>query len=239
MVSKQDEINTHGVDEQLVTKDTQDDETNESETYLRENEDGSGKNDSDIEENDKAGTCDGEQTQKPRTVYKNYCYILINDCDHKTYNGYTNNPLRRLRQHNNELKGGAKFTTRRRKRDGIIPRRWEFLAIIESPGMSRTKALSLEWHLHYPTCRKPRPKIFNGANGRLNSIPHAIGHAKFSNMSFVIRVTSKYYERACKVLLNNDNTAIWSAHGAQIKITSFCGTDDELCPAPDQCLYDK
>lgn len=42
-----------------------------------------------------------------------YCYILRNKLEqfkHNTYNGSTNNPLRRLRQHNEEIKGGARAT---------------------------------------------------------------------------------------------------------------------------------
>ena len=40
-----------------------------------------------------------------------YCYILRNkqpQYSHLTYNGSTNNPKRRLRQHNEEISGGAR-----------------------------------------------------------------------------------------------------------------------------------
>ena len=42
-----------------------------------------------------------------------YCYILRNrqhKYSHLTYNGSTNNPYRRLRQHNEEISGGAVYT---------------------------------------------------------------------------------------------------------------------------------
>ena len=38
-------------------------------------------------------------------------YVLTNTMNNKTYIGITNNPQRRLRQHNCELVGGAKYTT--------------------------------------------------------------------------------------------------------------------------------
>lgn len=38
-------------------------------------------------------------------------YVLVNTIHNKTYIGITNNTIRRLRQHNGELVGGAKYTT--------------------------------------------------------------------------------------------------------------------------------
>lgn len=43
---------------------------------------------------------------------KNYIvYLLKHTLHNKTYLGITNNSIRRLRQHNKELKGGARYTT--------------------------------------------------------------------------------------------------------------------------------
>lgn len=43
-----------------------------------------------------------------------YCYALISDCGRYTYIGKTNDLHRRLRQHNGEISGGAKYTRRAR-----------------------------------------------------------------------------------------------------------------------------
>ena len=68
----------------------------------------------------------------------NYCYLLKTIDDkptNRTYIGYTVDPDRRLRQHNWEIKGGAK-TTR--------GRRWKLVAVVELP--DKHKGLSFEWH---------------------------------------------------------------------------------------------
>ena len=64
-------------------------------------------------------------------------YLLINTNNNRTYVGITNNPNRRLRQHNGELKGGAKYTTNN-KGNGI----WKYYCQINN--LSKTIALSLE-----------------------------------------------------------------------------------------------
>lgn len=127
---------------------------------------------------------------------RNFCYVLINDKDHKTYNGFTNNPARRLRQHNCEIGGGAKFTTRQVKKDGDVPRNWEYLVLIDAPGMTQQQALSLEWHIKHPTNRRRRPREFNGANGRLASLIPVLANPKFSGFRFRVRVLDRYFERA-------------------------------------------
>ena len=71
-------------------------------------------------------------------------YILASlDWTH-TYVGYTVDFKRRLRQHNREIKGGAKATA---------GRKWRM--ILQITGLpDKHHALSLEWHLkHYPVRR--------------------------------------------------------------------------------------
>ena len=77
------------------------------------------------------------------------CYILIH-CPggHRTYCGSTNNLKRRLRQHNGELKGGARYTTKFGKQC------WKLLASV-SGFHGRSQALSFEWAMkHSRTARR-------------------------------------------------------------------------------------
>lgn len=109
---------------------------------------------------------------------KHYCYILHNSINNKTYNGYTVDLKRRLRQHNSEIKGGAKYTTRACQKDGV---KWEYLAVVEAPTdlVDRRKMLSIEWHIKYPSCKRPRESKYNNPHGRLSGLIHALQHEKF------------------------------------------------------------
>jgi putative endonuclease len=64
-------------------------------------------------------------------------YVLINTSHNKTYIGITNNAVRRIRQHNSELVGGAKYTTAN-KGTG----EWKYYGFIEN--LEKGLALSLE-----------------------------------------------------------------------------------------------
>jgi len=69
-------------------------------------------------------------------------YLLVNTCNSNTYIGITNNKERRLRQHNGELVGGAKYTCAN-KGDG----RWVFYGYISSNPdtiLEKNQALSIE-----------------------------------------------------------------------------------------------
>ena len=64
-------------------------------------------------------------------------YLLKNTCNNRTYLGITNNSKRRLRQHNCEIKGGAKYT-RCFKGEGV------WIYHLKIPNLTKSKALSLE-----------------------------------------------------------------------------------------------
>ena len=100
----------------------------------------------------------------------NYCYILRAigyGAGNNTYNGFSNNIERRIRQHCGLIKGGAKHTTRHKGG-------WEYIVQITSldPRFDQRMALSLEWHIKYPKNLRPRPREFNGAIGRIQGLNH-------------------------------------------------------------------
>jgi len=118
---------------------------------------------------------DTEAPSKATKETKYYCYFLgqHNNWTGQTYNGYTVNLSRRLRQHNGEIKGGAWATTAKDK--GA----WSFIAALTSDSWaSVSRAMACEWNCRYPTRKKPRPKIFAGAKGRIDSLVEIFKHIK-------------------------------------------------------------
>lgn len=93
-----------------------------------------------------------------------YCYILRNKTPnyaHLTYNGSTNNPKRRLRQHNCEISGGAVYTKK-------APGNWEIYFLMTG-FPDHKNALSCEWRIKH-TEGKPRtkrPPHHSGIKGRI------------------------------------------------------------------------
>jgi predicted GIY-YIG superfamily endonuclease len=80
-------------------------------------------------------------------MLQHFCYALADGSNlSRQYVGYTVDPPRRLRQHNREIKGGAR-RTRPTERSGI----WEFVFVIgiEHAEFGKHEALSLEWHLQH------------------------------------------------------------------------------------------
>lgn len=76
---------------------------------------------------------------EPKTDY--YVYLLKHEKLNRTYVGITNNLKRRLRQHNGEIKGGARSTTACLKYG-----KWDIYGYIE--GLSKCEALSREKIIH-------------------------------------------------------------------------------------------
>lgn len=119
-----------------------------------------------------------------------YCYILRNKLEqfkHNTYNGSTNNPMRRLRQHNEEIKGGARAT---HGKGGA----WEICAML-SGFPNHINALSCEWRMKCPS-GKPgkREAKYQRVQGRISSLNEILplerwtGQSKVDNREFKMKL---------------------------------------------------
>ena len=131
-----------------------------------------------------------------------YCYILYNLRNNKTYNGSTNNLARRIRQHNGEIKGGAKFTTADAKKSADHTH-WKWLAICaceDQETFDKIRALSLEWHIKYPDNKRPRPSKFQGRLGRIEGLELALSNPKFAGFTFCVYVCEECLEHATQVI---------------------------------------
>ena len=117
-----------------------------------------------------------------------YCYILRNNqpqYGHLTYNGSTNNPYRRLRQHNEEISGGAVYT---HGRGGG----WEIYALLTG-FPDHKNALSCEWRIKH-TNGKPgkRPPQDLGVNGRIVGLNEVLKLDKWTSKCLVNNADIQY-----------------------------------------------
>ena len=110
-----------------------------------------------------------------------YCYILRNrqhKYSHLTYNGSTNNPYRRLRQHNEEISGGAVYT---HGRGGG----WEIYALLTG-FVDHKNALSCEWRIKHTNGRPgKRPTEHLGVAGRIRGLNEVLKLDKWTSKCMV------------------------------------------------------
>ena len=110
-------------------------------------------------------------------------YLLINTCNNKTYVGITNNKERRIRQHNGELVGGAKYTTCNKDTGSWIYYGW-IEPIDPNNVLIKNIALSLEKRI------KIKSKKLKGTpiERRMNAIMSLLEQPMFNNLVFVSNV---------------------------------------------------
>lgn len=83
---------------------------------------------------------DGENETQHDPNY--VCYTIVSADGLKTYVGITNKMTRRLRQHNGEISGGAKYTQRPNSRP------WSIVFTIAG-FRNKVEALQFEWAFHH------------------------------------------------------------------------------------------
>jgi predicted GIY-YIG superfamily endonuclease len=120
------------------------------------------------------------------TTNKWYCYILKNNTyENKTYNGSTNNITRRLRQHNGELVGGAKYT----KKYG--DNNWHVYFLMTG-FIDHKNCLQAEWKIKYPDNKRPRPKKYDGYDGRIKGVNDILNLERWTGNSTIDNSTVNY-----------------------------------------------
>ena len=100
------------------------------------------------------------------------CYIIFND--NYSYVGITNNLKKRIRQHNCEIKGGAKYTSLINSR---LITNWNYSCYIDG-FKTKNDALKFEWALKHI---KPRSK--SGIINRMQKLLILINKEKWTNNS--------------------------------------------------------
>ena len=106
------------------------------------------------------------------TCIKKYHYVYLLQSivkPRRTYVGYTVNPSKRLRQHNGEIKGGAKKTSRDRP--------WRMICYISGFPDSRT-ALQFEWNNNHP--KMMGLTVRNGVKGKIKTMYEVLKKDRFT-----------------------------------------------------------
>ena len=113
---------------------------------------------------------------------QHYVYVLYSG--RRTYTGYSNNLKRRLRQHNGEIKGGAKSTRDRND--------WQFLTTTTCPDWTSQRALQVEYKFKHPNGKRQVPAIYRGPAGRICALAEI--WTRVPDL-MTTRVCSEYIER--------------------------------------------
>jgi predicted GIY-YIG superfamily endonuclease len=96
-------------------------------------------------------------------------YVLINRSNNCTYVGITNNPEQRIRRHNGEISGGAKYT-KMKKGNGI----WEYYGFILDLEKIESLIIEKKVHIHSRKTKgnTPLEKRVNCIHNVLLNYPH-------------------------------------------------------------------
>lgn len=113
-----------------------------------------------------------------------YCYILKNSDNNRTYNGFTVNPKRRLRQHNQEIVGGAKYTKKHGNKN------WEMYVLING-FPDEVNALQAEWRIKHPDGRRKRPIKYSSPAGRIKGLAEVLRLKQWTKQSTVLNDSLK------------------------------------------------
>jgi predicted GIY-YIG superfamily endonuclease len=113
-----------------------------------------------------------------------YNYIIFDKSPStKTYVGSTVNPTRRFRQHNGQIKGGAKYT-----RGG----NWTPYIVLYDITHTKSSALSYEWHLKHSSRKILGSSKYKRKCGLEKFVSSKLISSSTNNYSHVLFVNSDY-----------------------------------------------
>lgn len=95
------------------------------------------------------------------------CYIIENG--RSTYVGVTNNRIKRLRQHNSEISGGAKYTSSRGPG-------WKYVCVINN--LDKITSMQLEWAIKHE-----QPVNASGITNRIRKMVSVLNKDRFTKNS--------------------------------------------------------
>jgi len=98
-------------------------------------------------------------------------YVLTNMEETQTYVGATLDVDRRLRQHNSELSGGAKYTT---SKSALNKSYWKRALYVEG-FQSKVEALQFEWALKYHSRKTAKKVCTNPLEKRMFALQLLLG----------------------------------------------------------------
>lgn len=162
------------------------------------------------------------------------CYTLLSADQRCTYVGITNNMARRLRQHNGELAGGAKYTTRR-----SVKQPWS-IACTVSGFRTKVEALQFEWALHHT----PRRSFGTGLQGRWRKLQYVCAQSRWTklappaaNVPLVIAVHTETHTLDCSHLPPHVTLVTCSAESNVSSASSGGGSGMVMVPGASTCEH--
>jgi predicted GIY-YIG superfamily endonuclease len=135
------------------------------------------------------------------------CYMIATRGYTHTYVGITHDMKKRLRQHNGEIVGGAKATSRFHD--------WEVAFYVTGFG-SKNEVLSFEWRMHHPDGKRKKDRSYFGVLGRVRGLLETLIQNRFEERDFLLHATEKFQN-----FVQSRDPELWTALCGTIQITSL------------------
>lgn len=149
------------------------------------------------------------------------CYMITTGGYTHTYVGITHDMKNRLRQHNGEISGGAKATSRFRD--------WE-VAFYVTGFAEKSEVLSFEWRMHHPDGKRKKDRSYFGVLGRVRGLLETLIQPRFEKKAYLLHATPAF-----QTFVQTKDPALWTALSASIQITTISWISLASTPSPPPC----